>query len=299
MDHLEAIRTFQRIVETQSFTRAAAHLDIPRSTVSKSLRELESHLGVRLINRTTRTLSLTTEGAEYYRRIGKIIAKIDETEMDLRDMGAAARGRLRIDLHSSLASFVLIPLLKEFQTRYPDIQLALGVGDRPINLIEEGVDCVIRAGELADSSLQAKLLYKDRLITCASPDYLERHGIPDSPEALEKNHKIVGYFSAGTGEVWPLRFRQRGVEKHIARFDIAANDSASQINMLINGLGIGQTHASVAAQFIQSGQLVVLMEEITHLRIPISIIYPPTKQLNARVRLFIDWLVEHLSDKAQ
>lgn len=296
MDHLIAIRTFQRIVETRSFTRAAAHLGMPRSTASKALRDLESHLGVKLIQRTTRSVILTTEGAEYYRRISRLVTKIDETEAAMRDMGAAARGRLRIDLHSSMAGFVLIPLLSEFRERYPDIQLAFGVGDRPVNLIEEGVDCVIRAGELADSSLKAKTLYKDQLITCASPDYLKRYGVPESPEDLEANHKIVGYFSAATGEAWPLRFRSRGREKQIVRFDIAANDSASQITMLVNGLGVGQTHASVVARFLRSGELVTVMDEMTSMRIPISVIYPPTKQLNARLRLFIDWLSERFAD---
>ncbi|MDI9219644.1 LysR family transcriptional regulator [Pantoea sp. EA-12] len=295
MDHLIAIRTFQRIVETRSFTKAAAHLGMPRSTASKALRDLENHLGVRLIQRTTRSVILTTEGAEYYRRISRLVTKIDETEADMRDMGTAAKGRLRIDLHSSMAGFVLIPMLEEFRERYPDIQLAFGVGDRPVNLIEEGVDCVIRAGELADSSLKAKTLFKDRLITCASPEYLARYGVPESLADLENNHKIVGYFSAATGEVWPMRFRNRGNEKHIVRFDIAANDSASQINMLTCGLGVGQTHASVADRFLRSGQLVTVMDEMTNLRIPISIIYPPTQQLNVRLRLFIDWVAERFS----
>ena len=297
MDHLVAIRTFQRIVETRSFTKAAAHLGMPRSTASKALRDLESHLGVRLIQRTTRSVILTTEGAEYYRRITRLVTRIDETESDMRDMGMAAKGRLRIDLHSSMAGFLLIPMLEEFRERHPDIQLAFGVGDRPVNLIEEGVDCVIRAGELADSSLRAKTLYKDRLIACASPAYLERYGIPLSPSDLESNHKIVGYFSAATGEVWPLRFRNRGKEKQIVRFDIAANDSASQINMLVNGLGVGQTHESVVAGLISRGQLVSVLDDMTNLRIPISIIYPPAKQLNVRLRLFIDWLSERFSEQ--
>lgn len=295
MDHLAAIRTFQRIVETRSFTKAAAHLGMPRSTVSKSLKELEAHLGIRLIQRTTRSVTLTPEGTEYYRRISRLIARLDETEEAMRDMGAAARGRLRIDLHSSMANFVLIPVLDAFRERYPHIQLALGVGDRPVNLIEEGVDCVIRAGELADSSLIARLLYKDRLVTCASPGYLERYGTPQSLADLEHGHNIVGYFSAANGEVWPLRFRQRGEEQQIVRFDIAANDSAALIGMLVNGMGIGQTHASVASRFIQSGELVAVLEDITHVVVPVSVIYPPTKQVNARLRIFLDWMIEHFS----
>ena len=295
MDHLLAIRTFQRIVETRSFTKAAAHLSLPRSTVSKNLKALEAHLGTKLIQRTTRSIALTTEGAEYYRRISKLVTKLDETESAMRDIGAAAKGRLRIDLHSSLANFVLMPVLEEFRERYPHIQLALGIGDRPVNLIEEGVDCAIRAGELADSSLIARTLYKDRLITCASPGYLEQYGVPKNLSDLENEHRIVGYFSAATGEAWPLRFRNRGEDKQLAAFDISANDSAALISMLVHGMGIGQTHASVARRFIESGELVPVLEELTHRQFPVSIIYPPTRQLNTRVRIFIDWMVARFS----
>lgn len=296
MDHLLAIRTFQRIVETRSFTKAAAHLSLPRSTVSKNLKALEAHLGTKLIQRTTRSIALTTEGAEYYRRISKLVTQLDETEGAMRDIGAAAKGRLRIDLHSSLANFVLMPVLEEFRERYPHIQLALGIGDRPVNLIEEGVDCAIRAGELADSSLIARTLYKDRLITCASPGYLEQCGVPKNLSDLENGHSIVGYFSAATGEAWPLRFRTRGEDKQLGAFDISANDSAALISMLVHGMGIGQTHASVARRFIESGELVPVLEELTHRQLPVSIIYPPTRQLNARVRIFIDWMVARFSE---
>ena len=296
MDHLLAIRTFQRIVETRSFTKAAAHLSLPRSTVSKNLKALEAHLGTKLIQRTTRSIALTTEGAEYYRRISKLVTQLDETEGAMRDIGAAAKGRLRIDLHSSLANFVLMPVLEEFRERYPHIQLALGIGDRPVNLIEEGVDCAIRAGELADSSLIARTLYKDRLITCASPGYLEQCGVPKNLSDLENGHSIVGYFSAATGEAWPLRFRTRGEDKQLGAFDISANDSAALISMLVHGMGIGQTHASVARRFIESGELVPVLEELTHRQFPVSIIYPPNRQLNARVRIFIDWMVARFSE---
>lgn len=262
--------------------------------MSKALRELEAHLGTKLIQRTTRAVALTTEGAEYYRRASHLVARLDEAENDLRDMGTASRGRLRVDLHSSLAQFILIPILDDFRQRYPEIQLALGINDRPVNLIEEGVDCVIRLGELADSSLIARTLFKDRLVTCASPAYLEQHGTPSTPADLE-NHQVIGYFSAANGEVWPLRFKARGGEHLISRFDIAANDSASQIRMIINGLGVGQTQASVARTFLEAGELVQILDSHTTATIPISVIYPPNKQLNSRVRVFIDWLVERLS----
>lgn len=298
MDQLAAIRAFQRIVETRSFTKAAAHLSMPRSTLSKALRDLEDHLGTKLLQRTTRSVALTMEGAEYYRRVSRLVTKFDEAEVALRGMRAAAQGRLRIDVHSSLANFVLIPALGDFKERNPEIQLALGINDRPINLIEEGVDCVIRAGELADSSLIAKTIYKDRLVTCASPRYIERHGMPESPADLDQHHQIVGYFSAATGEVWPLRFRMKGADQRIPRFDVAANDSAGLVGLIVNGMGIGQTHASVVSQLLASGALVPVLENHTNTVIPISLIYPPTKRLNARVRVFVDWVVDRLSDES-
>lgn len=295
MDHLTALRAFEKIVETRSFTKAAAQLDMPRSTISKALIDLEEHLGTKLIQRTTRSVALTMEGAEYYNRVSKVIGALEEADEALRGMGAAAKGRIRIDVYSSLANFVLIPSLGEFKQAFPDIQLALGIGDRPVNLIEEGVDCVIRAGELADSSFIAKTIYQDRLVTCASPTYLERYGMPSSPVDLEMNHQIAGYFSAADGEVWPIRFNTGESEYRISRFDVASNDSAGLIGLMVNGLGVGQTHSRVVRHLLESGALVPILEDYTNTIIPISIIFPSAKRLSARVRLFVDWITNHLS----
>lgn len=296
MDHLIALRTFRKIVETRSFTKAAAQLGMPRSTVSKALIDLEEHLGTKLVQRTTRSVALTMEGTEYYHRVSKLIADLEEADEALRSMGAAAQGRIRVDVHSSLANFVMIPFLNEFRQNFPDIQLALGIGDRPVNLINEGVDCVIRAGEQADSSLIAKTIYIDRLVTCASPTYLEQYGVPASPADLEMKHQIVGYFSAADGEVWPMKFKTGKDELRISRFDIASNDSAGYINMIANGLGVGQTHSRVARHLLESGALVPILEDYTRAIIPISVIFPTSKRLSARVRLFVDWIVERLSN---
>lgn len=192
MDHLLSIRAFQRIVETGSFTLASADMGIPRSTVSKALLDLEAHLGTKLLHRTTRSLSLTVEGAEYYRRMAKITTKLDEADDVLRGMGAAAKGRLRIDVYSSFAHHVLIPALGFFKAEFPDVQLAMGISDRPVNLVEAGVDCVIRAGDLSDSAMVGKALYKDQFVTCASPQYLARHGVPRTPEELRERHRLIG-----------------------------------------------------------------------------------------------------------
>jgi len=154
---------------------------------------------------------------------------------------------------------------------------------------------VIRAGQLSDSTLIARTIFEDHLVTCASPDYLGRCGTPASPQELETDHQILGYFSAATGEMWPLRFSDGGKERSFSRFDLAANDSAGLIRMMVAGLGVGQTHESVARPFLESGELVALLSPYTQTAIPISVIYPQTRQLNSRVRVFIDWVVELLS----
>lgn len=294
MDHLLSIRVFQKIVEVGSFTQASAHLGIPRSTVSKALLDLEVHLGTQLLQRTTRSVSLTVEGAEYYRRMAGITAKLDEADDVLRGMGAAAEGRLRIDVYSSFAHHVLIPALGYFKAEFPDVQLAVGISDRPVNLVDEGVDCVIRAGELPDSSMVGKALYKDQFVTCASPQYLTRHGVPQTPEELREKHRLVGYFGAAPNEVWPLTLRQRGVEHQLSRYDLYSNDSAGQIAMVAAGLGIGQTHLLAASPLLQSGALVPVLQDWNGHPIPISVMYPSAKRMNRRAKVFVEWLTRYL-----
>lgn len=295
MDHLAAIRAFQCIVEARSFTKAAAQLGMPRSTVSKALQDLEAHLGTKLVQRTTRSVAPTLEGAEYYRRTSRLVSGLDEADEVLRGVAAAAKGRLRVEIHSSMANFVVVPAIGEFRARYPDIQLAIGISDRPVNLLEEGVDCAIRAGALLDPSLIARTIFKDQLVTCASSGYLERYGMPRSPADLEAHHQLVGYFSALTGEVWPMQFRGKGGEHQITRFDVASNDSAGQIGMMVSGLGVGQTYASVARHLAQSSALVPILEDWTVGSMPISVVYPQARRLNARVRAFVEWVRECLS----
>lgn len=299
MDQLLSIRVFQRIVETGSFTLAANHLGLPRSTVSKALLELETHLGARLLQRTTRSVSLTVEGAEYYRRMAGVTCGLDEADEALRTMGMAARGRLRIDVYSSFANHVLIPALGYFKAEFPDVQLAVGISDRPVNLIEDGVDCVIRAGALGHSSMVARTLVKDRLVTCASPAYLQRHGVPTTPEQLREQHRLVGYFGSATSEVWPLRLQAKGIEHRLSCFDLYSNDSAGHIGMMVGGLGIGQTYALVVDSLLRSGALVPVLQDWTTQTTPIAVMYPSARRLSRRARVFIDWLARYLATRSE
>jgi DNA-binding transcriptional LysR family regulator len=202
MDRLDRMRLFVRVVERRSFTAAAADLGLPRSTATEAVKQLEDHLGARLLDRTTRHVATTLDGQAYYERCLSILGESEDAEAGFRS--AEPRGLLRIDAHPLLTQRFLLPQLPAFLDRYPEIDLHIGQGDRLVDLVREGVDCVIRAGELQDSGMIMRRLATIEEITCASPDYLKRHGVPASPEALE-GHQAVGFVSSRTGEVPPLR----------------------------------------------------------------------------------------------
>lgn len=297
MDHFSAVRVFIRVVETGSITRAAAHLDMPKSTASKLLAELEKHLGARLVNRTTRAVSLSDEGQRYYREVAPLMARLGNVEAELKDSGAAPRGPLRVDVHSAMANSVLIPMLGEFRALYPEIQLMLGISDRPISLVEEAADCVIRLGRLPDASLVARVIFEDRMVTCASPSYLARRGVPQSPDDLLEQHDLVGYFSAANGAAQPISLRRGDEVRQLDRTHLMTNDSTGQLGMLLAGLGIGQLYETTAHSLLLSGALVPVLEDWEAPTSPVSIVYPPAKRNNQRMRLFLEWIVERFSTK--
>ena len=295
MDHFAAIRVFIRVVETGSVTRASAHLSIPKSTASKLLGELESSLGVKLLNRTTRAISLTEEGSRYYREIVPLITRLSDIETELKSDGALPKGPLRVDVHSAMANSVLIPMLDEFRAQYPAIQLILGISDRPISLIEEAADCVIRLGPLPNTSLIVRPLYEDRLITCASPLYLSKRGTPSSPDDLAQHHDLVGYCSAANGSAQPLVFQCGDSMQQISHAHILTNDSTGQLGMLLAGFGIGQAYETTVSSHIESGDLVPVLADWATPSSLVSIVYPPAKRNNQRVRAFVNWIIKRLT----
>ncbi len=204
MDRFDAMQAFARVVETGSFTKAAETLHMSRTSVTQLVQQLEARLRVRLLNRTTRKLNLTADGAAYYERVIRLLAELDDAETSLSSAALAPRGRLRIDVPSPLARLLLIPALPEFHARYPDIQIDLGVSDRLVDLIDENVDCVIRGGELRDQSLMARRVGDLQLGVYAAPAYLQRAGVPSHPRELEDSHqRIVGFLWARTGKALP------------------------------------------------------------------------------------------------
>ena len=291
MNQLLAIRTFVRIAESGTFAKAADALRLPHSTASKLIADLEDHLGTKLIQRTTRTVSVTPEGAEYYQRAVRLLADVDEMDAVAANTRAQPKGRLRVDIGSSLANFILIPVLPEFRALYPEIEVHLGVSDRPIDLVNEGVDCVIRGGVLADTSLIARRICELDYVTCAAPSYLARHGRPDHPSDLEREHVLTSYFSSLTGKPYPLYFHRAAddlIEINM-RSMTAVNESTAHLSSLIAGLGIGQTFRHLAQPHIDSGSLVPILEAWSRPRHPLYVMYPSNRHLNAKLRVFVDW----------
>jgi DNA-binding transcriptional LysR family regulator len=296
MDQLLALRVFARVVEAGTFTRAADSLQMPKPTVTKLVQSLEAHLRVKLLNRTTRRVTVTPDGAAYYERITRVLTDLAEIDASLSNTQAAPTGRIRVDVPASVARQIIMPALHGFHARYPDIQIDLGVGDRPVNLIADNVDCVIRGGNLVDESLVARRIARVTAVTCAAPCYLERHGVPSHPSDLERNHYVVAYFSAASGRLLPLDFTRDGERIELqGRYRVAVNDSNAYLAAGLAGHGIMQTPAFMVEEPFARGELVPVLQEWTSDAMPIYIVYPPNRHLSAKVRVFVDWVAELFS----
>lgn len=293
MDQLLAIRTFVRIAEAGSFGKAADQLNIPRSTASKLIQDLEQMLGTRLVQRTTRQATVTPEGAAYYERALRLLGDLDEMDAEARRTRAQPKGRLRVDIGSSHANVALIPALPDFHARYPDIELRLGVSDRPADMVGEGIDCVIRGGELAESTLVARKLCELDMVLCAHRSYVERHGMPAHPSDLEGGHRVCAYFSSLTGRPFGLRLARDGEALEIQPTGtIAVNESTAHLTALVSGLGIGLTFRYQVRPWLERGEVVVVLPEWRPPRHPLYAMYPQSRHMNAKARVFIDWAVE-------
>lgn len=293
MDQLAAMRAYVRVVEAGTFTRAARSLGMPKPTVSKLIRTLEAHLRTKLLNRTTRRVTVTPDGAAYYERVVRLIADLDELDGSMTMSQASPKGRLRVDMSGALAMQVVIPALNEFYERYPDIQIDLGATDRPVDLVAENVDCVVRGGELTDQSLIARRIGEMHMITCAAPSYLARYGEPMHPTELEDGHRVVSYFSAGSGRTYPLTFA-RGEERHEVRGPsfIAVNDGNAYVSAALAGLGVVQAPVFMVHEHIASGALKTVLPQWEAETIPLHVVYPPNRHLSNRLRVFVDWIAE-------
>jgi len=299
MNRFQAMLVFTKIVEMNSFSRAADSLNIPKASATTIIKNLEAHLKVRLLHRTTRRINLTTEGAQYYERCVRILADVDETENLLTSAGSSIHGKLRIDLPPAIGRLVVMPSLPAFRSQYPEIDLAISFSDRRVDLVQEGVDCAIRVGLLEDSSLVAKHLARLQILTLASPQYIQRHGLPRRPEDLSE-HFAIHLFSGQNGRNCDFNFVRDG---HVAEVRvpgiIAVSDIDAYIKCGLDGMGLIQAPRFMVGSHLTSGAFVEVMPHQKPRPMPISAVYPPNRHLTSKVRVFVDWAASIFDGRVQ
>ncbi|QET01733.1 LysR family transcriptional regulator [Cupriavidus pauculus] len=291
MDRLQSMQIFARVVDMHSFSRAAESLSLPASRVTRAVKELESFLGVRLLQRTTRHISLTPDGTQYYDHCRRLLADIEAVEASFPGSAGRPRGRLRVDMTLSLARLVVLPALKDFQSRFPDVELTLTMNDRTVELIQEGIDCVIRTGTPDDSpTLVAKRIGAFDWVTCASPEYLARHGTPRTLEDLADHH-AVGYLSSRTARTLDWHFVVDGEDRNISmREHLIVNDTDGYVACALEGLGMIRAGSYMVLHHLASGRLQRVLGEFTSPSVPLSVLYPRNRHLSPTVRAFVDWV---------
>ncbi|SFX45594.1 DNA-binding transcriptional regulator, LysR family [Pseudomonas sp. NFPP02] len=292
MDRFNAMRVFTRIVELGGFAKAADSLQLPRASVTILIKQLEAHLGVQLLQRTTRHVSPTLDGAAYYQRCVQLLTDLEETEAVFSTRRQNPRGTLSIDMPSGIGSLIVIPALPTFTALYPQIELEIGLNDRPVDLIREGVDCVLRGGPALDESLVARPLAMMEQLTLASPAYLERMGTPTCLEQLA-GHQMVEYVSSASGKRFGLEFLL-GSELHPINLPkvVAVNSSAGYFAACEAGYGLIQAPRYHSLRQLAEGTLVQVLPDVAVPKMALTALYPPHRQLSQRVRVFVDWLVQ-------
>lgn len=296
MDRIDLFRIFTRVVETSSFTHAADTLNMPRSSVSTAIQELEARVGARLLARTTRSVAPTPDGAAFYHHCVRLVADVEETENLFRSGEAGPCGLLRVDMPGRIGRLLVAPVLPGFLRDYPDIDIELGVTDRTINLIEDGVDCVLRIGPLQDSGLIARRMGELPLVNVASPAYLARHGTPLCPADLRHGHEAVRYASPTTGRVEAWEWVEDGAPRTMALPGrVCVNNAETLVACCLAGLGLVQVPAYDARHHIQRGELVEVMPDWRAEPMPMTLLYPHRKHLSRRLQIFADWLAALLA----
>lgn len=294
MDRFDAMQAFARVVETGSFTKAAETLHISRTSVTQLVQQLEARLRVKLLNRTTRKVNVTPDGAAFYERVQRLLADLDDAETSVSSALSSARGRLRVDVPTPVATQILVPALPAFHAKYPNIQLHLGASDRIVDLIDENVDCVIRGGEIANLSLAARHVGDLPIGVYAAPAYLASAGMPTHPQDLEKpHHRIVHFVWSRTRRVL-ARSMRRGDETVTVKghYSLAVDDGNAYIVAGLAGMGVLWVPAYMARPHVERGDLVPLFEDWSMAPMPMYLAYPPNRHVSTKLRVFMDWVAE-------
>lgn len=296
MDLINQLRIFNQVKDSGGFSAAAEQMRLPKPTVSLAIQQLEARLGTRLLNRTTRRVSLTQDGEALAERAAALVADSEELEQLFRPSAQALQGRLRVDVPSRIARRHVAPALSAFFARHPGIELELGSSDRTMDLVHEGIDCALRVGEVLASSLVARPLGTFRIINCASPAYLARHGLPRNPSELAQ-HRAVNYVSPSSGRPAPWQWTASGqLQAQMVPSQVSANNAETYIACCLSGLGLIQVPAYDVCDHLEAGELVEVLHEWPAPPMPVQIVYPHRKHRSPRVQAFCDWLAEIMSE---
>ena len=291
MDKIKAMQTFVRIVEANSFSKAAETLNLPRAALTATLQKLEAYLGTQLLQRTTRRLSLTPEGSDYFRHCIAILKAVDTAELAFRGPEAKKpRGLLRINLPNTVGRRLVVPHLAQFHAAYPDVQLQLSLTDRLVDLTQEGIDCALRVGALQDSAFIGRQIGQMRFVTCAAPSYLAQHGTPQSLAELA-THRGIMHFSGRTGRAFDWDFL---VENAVVRVQmagpIAVNDADASVDCALQGLGLAQAAMYQVRHHLASGALVAVLPDSPPTPMPMSLLTPQGRLATPKLQAFSAWI---------
>jgi LysR family transcriptional regulator, regulator for bpeEF and oprC len=290
MQDLRTLSIFVRVAERRSFVRAAADLGITQSGVSNAISRLEDQLGVRLLARTTRRVSLTDDGAAFFERCRQSLAELEEAELVLKETRLKPTGRLRVDMPVSFGRLKVVPLLGPFQAQYPDLKLVISFTDRYVDLVEEGIDVSVRFGVLQDSSLMARRLTQTQFRVVGAPDYLAKHGRPRTPDDLA-GHNCLAFTLRDTRLARDWRFARDGVESTLApQGNMSFSDGAALCDAACAGYGLAQIHGYYIDNAVTAGKLEPVLEKFRPAIDPIWLVYPQTRHLSPKVRAFIDFM---------
>ena len=290
MDKLESLHVFCRVVELNSFSRAADQLQLSNASISNHIAGLESHFGVRLLNRTTRKLSLTDDGRSCYERALRLLGEMTELEDALQGARLKPKGILRVDIPTAIGRIYIAPALPRFAAQYPELSLRVHVTDRDLDIVDERADVVIRMGELKDSNMVARLIYQSRSICCAAPSYLAEHGTPGTPQDLAQ-HTCLGFIQPNSREIVPWDFnRGEDTFRFAPQASIAINHAESLIHAAATGAGIIQLLSSSLNPPIESGTLAPILQDWESAGPPVYVVYPQNRHLSPKVRAFVDFV---------
>ena len=295
MDRFDAIRAFAQVVESGSFAKAAERLSMSTSAASRHVADLEAHLQTRLLNRTTRRVSLTESGRAFYERSVQLLADLEEAEQEASSAAVVPRGTIRLTTSVNFGVRHVAPAIAEFLGAHPEVRFDVSLSDRIVDLVEEGFDLAIRIGPPGADNLVARKLGETRLVPCASPEYLARRGAPRTPQELER-HDCFTYEYVNPRNQW--RFRDRAGNEHAVRIagSLHSNNGDLLAEVAALGAGIVFEPAFIVGPEVRAGRLVPLLQEYVPPPLPIYALYPSRKHLSAKVRRFVDFLLARYAD---